>query len=162
MTNRMALLALMVLVSCPNRPAPEQVNFNTDPRIFRGVWTGMVTDYPQMGQTTPVKLSLEPEQIYQGSPYDTYNLSGTITLGTDAPLVLVGTAAGNGQEQYVRPQNSPPPPPGVTASVYNAQGKKTWNVFCSRIYATSSYSCWLENPNLTQQTYFRFLIERTP
>jgi hypothetical protein len=162
MRTRIVLLALIVLVACPKPPTPEQVNFNTDPRIFRGVWVGTVQDYPQSGQATPVKLNLEPEQIYQGSSYDTYNLSGTITLGNDAPLVLVGVAVGNGQEQYLRPQTSPVPPPGMDASIYNAQGKKTWNVSCTRIYAISNYLCWLQGPDPAIQMYFRFEIQRQP
>jgi hypothetical protein len=162
MRTRIALIALIALVACPKPPTPpEQVNFNTDPRIFRGVWTGMVTDYPQTGQTNPVKLDLEPEQIYPGSPYDTYQFSGTITLGNNAPLVLVGTAFGNGSQQYVRPQTSLPPPPGGNASVYNAQGRKIWELYCYAYRANLGYTCQLLTPNSTQQPY-GFTIQQKP
>lgn len=161
MQIRIVLLALVALVACP-KPTPEQVNFDTDARIFRGAWAGTVQDYPQAGQTTPVQLNLEPEQIYPGYPMDTYQFSGTIKFGNDAALVLVGTAAGFGYEQYIRPQTSPLQPPGGYASAYNAQGHKTWDVNCSRIYGSSNYFCRLQAPNSTQQPQFSFSIQRQP
>ena len=101
MKLRLLCLAFIIFaVSCyEGRGA---INFDTDPTIFRGVWTGQAKLENQT-QTVAVKLDLNAVFI------DTkhYTVTGSITLAGDAALNVSGDVQGSSYETYVR---APLPP----------------------------------------------------
>ncbi|GHF62669.1 hypothetical protein HNQ07_004416 [Deinococcus metalli] len=101
-----AVTALAVLTACQWTPAPpdtrETVNFASDPRILRGVWTGQVP----VDAAAPSMLTLNLTATYQSD--SSYTVTGTATLDGRTSDVE-GGVNGFGQYRYLRPQTSPVP-----------------------------------------------------
>lgn len=96
MKLRLLYLALIIFtVSCNG--GRGEINFDTDPSIFRGVWTGQAKLENQT-QTVPVKLELNAVFIDKNH----YTVLGSITLASDTALSVSGDAQGSTYETYVR------------------------------------------------------------
>jgi hypothetical protein len=120
------LLFLFVLAACTE---PERINFATDPRILRGIWVGtyqegMTFVYQEGSGGLPVRLELSAS--YSDERH--YQVTGTLTLGTEPPLNLVGMMDGSAYQIYTQA----PPPAALEANLRDATGTETRKL---RLYA---------------------------
>ena len=143
----LAFITCLGLTSCPfpgPTPEPEDVPFDTDPRILRGAWDGAILNYPRNGAALAVELDLKAQSLPAGTKTQEYEISGTITLGKDSPLSVLGKVTSI-FETYVRPQTSYLPAvfAALNANVTDAQGANVWRLLCVRYGKAPFYQCSL-------------------
>ncbi len=94
-----ALLALS-LISC--QTGRGDLNFNTEPTIFRGVWTAQARADTGT-QTSPLRLELASSYVDKL----TYTVTGTLKFAEDAALEVSGEVKGFGESYLLaRPPSS--------------------------------------------------------
>ena len=143
----LACIAFAALIGCNQPNIIEGVNFATDPRILRGVWSGIMepNSSSRVGETVRMDL--------QASYVDTlhYTVAGTVKLGNDSPLRLNGAVYGESVERYVQPQVGPFPV-RVSANITDANGNLMWTLNCSRWGSIAStglvYSCLFDGDTI--------------
>jgi hypothetical protein len=67
----------------------QEIKYSSSETIFRGTWNGTAS---QADNVIAVRLNLTSEYVDTSN----YNVAGTITLGSDAPLELNGKDHGSG------------------------------------------------------------------
>jgi hypothetical protein len=101
---------ITALVACPNDGRGE-LNFNTEPTIFRGVWTAQARAKDQT-QTTAMRLELTATYRDKFG----YDVTGSFKFADDTPLEVAGFVNGSTRESYLLAAL----PPSLTLSLKNA------------------------------------------
>ena len=94
------LILRAVLPGCE----PVTVHYDsTDPDlVFRGSWSGTVTRYPDGGEDRQLVLDVSATYV----DHETYDVSGTLQLGSEPPVAFDGQVEGSCAERYVRSGSS--------------------------------------------------------
>jgi Bacterial Ig-like domain len=113
----------------------EFIAFQTDLRVLRGTWSGVLHDYPSSGVKTTLKLNLTARYVDETR----YEIRGVLEAG---PLTLTsfgGPALGLNADRYLQTLASKP---YAVLSGTNADRSGTWFLTCERLdVAKAVYSC---------------------
>lgn len=128
-----ALLAFS-LISC--QTGRGDLNFTTEPTIFRGVWTAQAkTD--SVAQPSALRLELTATYVDKNS----YTVAGTLKFMDDAPLEVSGQVLGFG-ESYLLAR----PPSSLNLSLKQGSNQLGY-LWCNWVYSFVERSCTLEFSN---------------
>jgi hypothetical protein len=121
MMKLVVVLALLALFTACNREERYELPFENHPGVLKGAWTGSISNYPILGDTTPTLLrELRPlcKESGGNGQCALYEFTGTIQLGNSTPVAITGEGQVPGVLYFgvLRPQLSPPPPPQARAS----------------------------------------------
>ncbi|WP_161882164.1 hypothetical protein [Deinococcus alpinitundrae] len=94
------LLCLLPLLSSCQSTKTTPINFNTDPQILRGHWTGTIT--LNDGQTKNLALDLVPNYYSEHA----YTVAGTGNFDA-VPVTVAGVASALSGKRFIHPQTSP-------------------------------------------------------
>ncbi|EYB68024.1 hypothetical protein DEIPH_ctg029orf0029 [Deinococcus phoenicis] len=123
------LLLLPVLSGChPPEPPPTLIEFQNDPQILRGRWSGQVS----ANQTLTLDLTATYKQEYF------YAVTGTGKLGAQA-LTAEGTVVAAYNHRFIQPQTSPIPQ-GVRLRL--TSGPENRELLCPDFQGTAGQSVW--------------------
>jgi hypothetical protein len=100
----------------------EVVDFNTDPRILRGVWVARVTTSGEI-TTRSVTLNLVAGYVDE----TTYTITGSAT-SEGTTYTVTGYAWGGGTSKYVNPQTSLPRSEGATLQLRDASNTSVFQM----------------------------------
>lgn len=99
-TGLLLLLLTLSLISCYE--GRGELNFNTEPTIFRGVWTAQAKN-DSTTQIAALRLELTATYLDRSG----YTVTGTLKFADDAPLTVAGSVNGSQSERYLQ---APLPP----------------------------------------------------
>lgn len=93
---------VFVLTACA--PIPERINFESDRRIFRGVYGGVGMSYPE-AEDMPIRVEVTPQYIDRQG----YTITGTVTLAEETAIPFEGEVSGGDTQVYVLTSPTLPP-----------------------------------------------------
>ncbi len=91
----LSILLSLSLTACPNDGRGE-LNFITEPTIFRGIWIAQARDNKST-QTSALRLELTATYVDKFS----YTVAGTLKLADDAAIEVTGGVNGSTGETYL-------------------------------------------------------------
>jgi hypothetical protein len=122
---------VLSLIAC--QEGRGELNFTTEPTIFRGVWTAQARDN-KSAQTSPLRLELTATYVDKFS----YTVTGTLKFADDAALEVTGGANGSTRETYLMAAV----PPSLNLSVKQASSE-LGNLRCYWFKEFAQKSCEL-------------------
>jgi hypothetical protein len=93
------VMLILFLTSCIGR---GELNFNSDPTIFRGTWIGQTQAYVGT-QTSTLRMDLTATYVSRSM----YTVLGTLTFADDTAVEVSGRVFGAGWEIYVQADEQP-------------------------------------------------------
>ena len=145
------LLVLRAII--PDDCNTNRVTVPESPHVLKGTWEGSVANYPQTGDSAPLRLDLIAHYLGE----QTYGVLGAFTLGGAESRRLEGTVSGGCFQTYVQssavthhPNDtlevaSAPPPPRLEAQVFDKNGALLWRL-------DSGWNGLPSTPSTTEQT----------
>lgn len=150
MLKNIALLIFLsfILSACFIGSSHESLQFDTDPRILRDVWTGELQDYPTEGSQTRLSLSLSAKRI----SYSMYTFEGTAQLGENK-FTVSGSVEGGSEQSYLETQTPAIRPVRTKATLQNETSNETITLYAEKV---------IKGPSLSGSAYFGINAEGQP